>query len=155
MKFIFLYTLLLSLHFSSKAQNEGLINSNGSKLHYRIYGKGIPILVINGGPGMNSDRFASLALQLSKNYQVILYDQRGTGKSIIENPNASNITISLMIEDIENLRKYLKIDSWIILGIHLAACWPHIMPAFNLISAKYDYIFQAKILDFYQGKLVL
>lgn len=116
MKLIFLYTLLLAFHFSSKAQNEGLINSNGSKLHYKIYGKGLPILVINGGPGMNSDGFASLAIQLSNNYQVILYDQRGTGKSILENPNASNVTISLMIEDIENLRKHLKIDNWIILG---------------------------------------
>ena len=116
MKIIFLSCIILSLHLTTKAQNEGLINSNGSKLFYRIYGKGYPILLINGGPGMNSNGFVSLATQLANNYEVILYDQRGTGKSFIENPNASNITINLMIEDIENLRKHLKINNWTILG---------------------------------------
>ncbi len=65
---------------------------------------------------MNSDGFAGLAAQLGKDYETIIYDQRGTGKSTVENPDSTNITMKLMVEDIETLRKHLNIDSWIILG---------------------------------------
>lgn len=116
MKIIILFIAFL-LSTISQAQTENIICSGDSKLHYKIFGKGKPILVINGGPGMSSDGFASIALELSKmNFQTILYDQRGTGKSTVENPNNESITMSLMVEDIENLRKHLKIDKWTIFG---------------------------------------
>jgi proline iminopeptidase len=103
--------------FMSLAQSENTINAGNSKLHYKIFGSGKPILVINGGPGMNSDGFAFIAEELSKmNYQTIIYDQRGTGKSTLENPNNKNVTMDLMVDDIETLRKHLKIDKWTIFG---------------------------------------
>jgi len=86
-------------------------------LHYRTFGEGKPMLIINGGPGMNSDGFTYIAEALSKyNYQTITYDQRGTGKSQVEALNAKTITMDLMVQDIENLRTHLKIDQWAILG---------------------------------------
>lgn len=66
---------------------------------------------------MNSEGFATIADELSKfNYQIITYDQRGTGTSSLEKINSETITMDLMVDDIENLRKYLKIDKWTILG---------------------------------------
>jgi proline iminopeptidase len=97
-------------------QSEGIINNGNTKIHYRTFGQGVPVLIINGGPGMNSDGFVDPAVHLSKDYKTIIYDQRGTGKSFINNPDSVNITMKLMLEDIECLRKYLKIKSWVILG---------------------------------------
>ncbi len=98
------------------SQEEGIIKNNDSQIYYRTFGKGIPILIINGGPGMSSDGFVGLATKLSQKYKTIIYDQRGTGKSTIEKPDSTNITMNLMVNDIESLRKHLNIDKWIILG---------------------------------------
>ncbi len=101
---------------SSFSQSEGTIDSEGSKLYYRVYGSGEPLLIINGGPGMNSEGFAGLAITLSKNNRAIIYDQRGTGRSVLKTTDSSTITMDLMVKDIENLRRYLHIDKWSILG---------------------------------------
>lgn len=107
---VFLYSFCFS-------QTEATINSGNSKLHYKTFGIGIPILIINGGPGMNCEGFAYVAQELAKmNYQTIIYDQRGTGKSTLETINSETITMNAMVQDIENLRKHLKIDKWVILG---------------------------------------
>jgi proline iminopeptidase len=91
-------------------------NIDESKTFYKIYGKGEPLLIINGGPGMNSNGFETLAKKLAEKYQIILYDQRGTGKSILKELNSETINMKLMAEDIESLRKHLKIEKWSILG---------------------------------------
>lgn len=85
--------------------------------HYvRIFGEGDPILLINGGPGMNSNGFEGLASHLAENHSVIIYDQRGTGLSPMEEPSNRNITLSLMAGDIEAIREELEIDEWIVMG---------------------------------------
>ena len=109
--------LLLLISFAAFAQTDKIITSGNSKLRYRTFGEGKPLLIINGGPGMNSDGFTYIAEALSKyNYQTITYDQRGTGKSALEISNHKNITMDLMVEDMETLRKHLQVESWAILG---------------------------------------
>lgn len=112
-------TLLLFLTFFSgfSQKEEAVMDSDNSKLHYKIYGSGKPILIINGGPGMNCEGFGYVADEISKlGYQTIIYDQRGTGKSSVNNIDSKNISMDLMVQDMENLRKHLKIKSWTILG---------------------------------------
>ena len=109
----FIFLLSISPIF---AQNSGYVENGDCKTYFRTFGTGKPILIINGGPGMNSDGFVSLAKTLSKNNQTIIYDQRGTGKSVLDKVDGSTITMKLMSEDIERLRKHLKIEKWIILG---------------------------------------
>ncbi len=115
-KISLLFFLIIST-FSCHTQNTDLVFEQDSvDIHYRIFGEGHPLLIINGGPGMNSDGFEGLAIDLSKYCKTILYDQRGTGKSRLTTIDTSTITMQLMIEDIENLRKQLHIESWSILG---------------------------------------
>ena len=116
MKKNILLILVIFLNGIIYSQEEGIIKNNDSEIYYRTFGKGIPILIINGGPGMSSDGFVGLATRLSQKYKTIIYDQRGTGKSTIAKPDSTNITINLMVNDIESLRKHLNIDKWIILG---------------------------------------
>lgn len=114
-KLIYLISVLAT--FNLYAQVEGYSpNTDGSKTFYKIYGKGEPLLIINGGPGMNSNGFETVAKKLSEKYQTILYDQRGTGKSVLKELNSETINMKLMAEDIESLRKHLHIEKWSILG---------------------------------------
>ncbi len=106
----------LFISFNVIAQTASTINNGDSKIFYRTFGAGKPILIINGGPGMNSEGFISIAKSLSLHNQTIIYDQRGTGRSTLDKTDASTITMKLMAEDIEILRKYLDIKTWIVMG---------------------------------------
>ncbi len=109
--------LLFFVCHLTQAQTEGYSpNADQSKTYYRTYGSGKPLLVINGGPGMNSNGFEALAKKLADNRLVIIYDQRGTGKSKLTKINSQTVSIQLMASDIESLRKHLKIARWDLLG---------------------------------------
>lgn len=116
MKKIFLFVFLMFLG-QTFAQTEGYAKNNDlSQTYYRTFGKGEPLLIINGGPGMNSNGFEDMAKTLSENQETIIYDQRGTGKSKLSKLNSKTISMKLMADDIESLRKHLKIKKWNILG---------------------------------------
>ena len=114
-KFLFLFVLLF---FSeSRAQESHLISFNNEIIHYKTFGNGKPLLIINGGPGMNCEGFENLAQEIAnKGFKTIIYDQRGTGKSLLPIVDSTTITLKLMVEDIEKLRKQLKIDKWSLFG---------------------------------------
>ena len=92
----------------------GYINSNGCKIYYAEEGKGIPILLIPGGPGGTHQGFHPHFSKAAQFARVIYFDPRGTGVS--EYKRAGGYTVTQEINDIENLRKALKIDKWIVLG---------------------------------------
>lgn len=84
---------------------------------YQRFGTGRPILIINGGPGLDSAGFAALAKALAaEGFQAIIYDQRGTGHSKITDINADTMRLQLMVEDIEQLRAHLQLPEMAILG---------------------------------------
>jgi len=75
---------------------------------------GEPILFIHGGPGAGfgeSDR----RFFDPKKYRIILFDQRGCGKSSPYLELQENTTQNL-IEDIEKIRELLTIESWRLFG---------------------------------------
>ncbi|RKR10571.1 proline iminopeptidase [Flavobacterium sp. 90] len=116
MKQIFLLVFLM-VFGNTFAQTEGYsTNNDSSKTYYKVFGKGEPLLIINGGPGMNSNGFESMAKTLAETQETIIYDQRGTGKSKLTALNSKTISMKIMADDIESLRKHLKIKKWNILG---------------------------------------
>lgn len=116
MRKLLLITLLF-LPFSVFSQTDGNIYIKDGNIHYQTFGGGRDtLLIINGGPGMSSEGFAGLATELGKDAFCIIYDQRGTGKSHIAEINNKTITMDLMVEDIESLRKGLGISEWIVFG---------------------------------------
>lgn len=94
--------------------DSGYVDTKDGQLFYRIWGSGEPLVFLNGGPGFSSQGYESYAEQLSKCRKVILFDQRGTGKSKLKNEN--KISINKMVADIEDLRKHLKIEKWDVMG---------------------------------------
>lgn len=76
--------------------------------------KGTPILFIHGGPGGGT---APKHRQFfdPKHYKIIMYDQRGCGKSKPFGELKGNTTQNL-VDDIEKLRVFLKIEKWHVFG---------------------------------------
>ncbi|ODN42855.1 prolyl aminopeptidase [Piscirickettsia litoralis] len=76
--------------------------------------QGIPILYVHGGPGGScSDR--SRRYFDPEAYRIILFDQRGCGRSTPHGSVDNNTTVHL-IEDIEKIREHLNIKQWLIFG---------------------------------------
>lgn len=88
----------------------------GHKVYFEESGnpQGKPILFLHGGPGSGTYGHHRSFFDPEK-YRILLHDQRGCGKSI---PHASieNNTTWDLVADIEKLRKYLAIDSWVVFG---------------------------------------
>lgn len=76
--------------------------------------KGRPILFVHGGPGGGISPDCRMFFDPG-HYRVVLYDQRGAGRSTPHAEIKDNTTWDL-VEDIERLRKHLKIESWIVFG---------------------------------------
>jgi len=76
--------------------------------------RGKPVVFLHGGPGGGTDakmrRFFN-----PKRYRIVLFDQRGCGKS---RPTASleDNTTWHLVADIEALREHLKIERWQVFG---------------------------------------
>lgn len=75
---------------------------------------GVPVLFLHGGPGGGiapaHRRFFDPAY-----YRIVLFDQRGAGKSTPLGEYRNNTT-QLLIDDIESLRRMLGIDRWLVFG---------------------------------------
>lgn len=115
MRFLILFLFPIALQAQSFM---GYAVKNGDvSLYVKVFGdKGNPIVIINGGPGMNSNGFNALADSLAIDHVVYLYDQRGTGRFKLDSCSSENINMELMVEDLEAIRKHFKIDRWIVMG---------------------------------------
>ncbi len=75
---------------------------------------GIPVVFLHGGPGAACEPFQRRFFE-AKKYRIILFDQRGCGRSTPHAELSENTTDNL-IADIEAIRKYLKIEKWLVFG---------------------------------------
>ena len=90
---------------------------NSVRLWYRVAGRreGTPVLFLHGGPGEGSQSFASIAgPSLERNFRIIYLDQRGSGRS--ERPWNNEYSISLLVEDVEQLRQRLGVPRIDLIG---------------------------------------
>ncbi|OKL57334.1 hypothetical protein UA08_07456 [Talaromyces atroroseus] len=95
------------------AFDEGFLSvSSLHALHYEQYGKvdGKPALFLHGGPGGSTSQSNTIYFNPSV-YRVVLFDQRGAGRSTPSAEIQENTTQHL-IQDIEALRKHLQIAKW-------------------------------------------
>jgi proline iminopeptidase len=76
--------------------------------------RGAPVVFLHGGPGAGSApahrRFFDPA-----HYRIVVYDQRGAGRSRPLGELRDNTTPHL-VADLERLRKHLKIERWLVFG---------------------------------------
>ena len=76
--------------------------------------EGIPVVFLHGGPGSGISE-AHRRFFDPKHFNVLLFDQRGTGRSTPLAELAGNTTQAL-VADIEQFREMLGVERWIVFG---------------------------------------
>jgi proline iminopeptidase len=108
---------LRTLYPAIKPYKTGMLRvSETHEIYYEECGnpKGKPAVFVHGGPGAGCDNRARSFFDPDA-YRIILFDQRGCGRS---KPHASleDNTTWRLVEDMEKLRKHLSIDKWLVFG---------------------------------------
>jgi len=115
------FAALTALSISAIAQTStpiaGFVHTADVDLAYEVYGKPTaetPVFAINGGPGLSHKYMIQndVWTRLAQHRQIVFYDQRGTGKSTILQPGASQ-EMSAQVADLEAVRAHFgfeKID---------------------------------------------
>ncbi len=108
---------LRTLYPAIKPYNSGKLTVDAPHvLYYEECGnpKGQPVVFVHGGPGGGLDaryrRFFD-----PKHYRIVLFDQRGCGKST-PHADLTNNTTWHLVADMEALRRTLKIERWMVFG---------------------------------------
>ncbi len=75
---------------------------------------GLPAIFLHGGPGAGCEPYHRGFFD-PKRYRIVLFDQRGSGRS---RPHAAleGNTTSHLVSDIETLREHLGIERWVVFG---------------------------------------
>ncbi|MFA6598944.1 MAG: alpha/beta hydrolase [Ignavibacteriaceae bacterium] len=94
---------------------EGVKRINGTEIFCKVVGKGKPIIIVHGGPGLAHDYLFEPFKQLANSYTLIFFDQRGCGRSA-EFYDADTIKMSDLVEDLEGVRNIFNIDKMILAG---------------------------------------
>lgn len=85
-------------------------------IHFEESGnpEGKPIVLLHGGPGGGCPPFYRQYFHPEK-WRLVMFDQRGCGKSIPHAELRENTTWNL-VNDIEKLREHLSIEKWVVFG---------------------------------------
>ena len=106
----------LNLYPKIKPYDSGFLNIDEHQVYFEQCGNpnGKPALFLHGGPGGGGSeddrRFFNPNL-----YRIVVFDQRGCGRSKPHGCLENNTTWDL-VSDIENLRKKLSIEKWLVFG---------------------------------------
>lgn len=106
-----------SLYPEIEPYNAGMLDLDGRhRMYFEESGnpKGAPVLFLHGGPGAGAAaahrRFFDPA-----HYRIVIFDQRGAGRSTPLGEITDNTT-PLLVADIEKLREHLGIKNWVVFG---------------------------------------
>tara|TARA_B100000003_G_C10927056_1_gene369594 strand:- start:1521 stop:2483 length:963 start_codon:yes stop_codon:yes gene_type:complete len=94
----------------------GFLKKGKHEIYYEQCGnpKGKPAIFLHGGPGGGCGSLSRRFFD-PKKYRIILFDQRGCGRSKPHTCLEDNTTWHL-IEDIETIRERLSIKKWLVFG---------------------------------------
>lgn len=97
-------------------QTQWLDVGDGHQLYLEFSGNpdGIPVVYLHGGPGGGSSENHRRYFDPEK-YHIILFDQRGCGRSK-PSPSTKDNTLDHLINDLEKIRQHLNIEHWVIAG---------------------------------------
>jgi len=90
--------------------------SEGHSLYVEECGRpdGLPVVFVHGGPGAACERYHRQFFD-PEIYRIVLFDQRGCGRSVPHAALEGNTTQAL-VSDMEFIRAELGIDKWIVFG---------------------------------------
>ena len=133
-----------------------LETGEGHSIYWELCGNpdGIPVVFVHGGPGAGCSPMQRRLFDPGR-YRILLFDQRGCGRST---PHASldNNTTWHLVADIERLREMLRIERWLVFGgswgsaLSLAYAQAHPDHVTGLILRGIFTLRRAELLWYYQ-----
>ncbi|HXZ48408.1 MAG TPA: prolyl aminopeptidase [Usitatibacter sp.] len=86
------------------------------RMYYEETGnpRGVPVVFLHGGPGAGSSPVHRQFFDPAY-YRIVVYDQRGAGRSTPLGCLEANTTPHL-VADLERLREHLEIERWVVFG---------------------------------------
>jgi len=96
--------------------NSGFMERDGHQIYYEQCGNpnGKPAVFLHGGPGGGGSTAVRRFFD-PKKYHIVIFDQRGCGRSKPHGCLEKNTTWDL-VEDIEALKNMLRIENWLVFG---------------------------------------
>jgi proline iminopeptidase len=106
----------LSLYPPIEPYDSGFLEADNHQVYYEQCGNpdGKPAVFLHGGPGGGGSKTVRQFFN-PQAYRIIIFDQRGCGRSKPHGCLEKNTTWDL-VEDIENLKKKLGIKKWLVFG---------------------------------------
>lgn len=104
----------LNWKIATSAHTEsGAIDNQGAHIHYVVYGKGDPVLLLHGGLSNMHSWLAQIPWLVESGRQVILIDTRGHGKSTVGN---AKLNYEVFLEDALHVLDRLGIQRTDVIG---------------------------------------
>ena len=97
-------------------QQQWLDVGDGHQLYLEQSGNpnGIAVVYLHGGPGGGTSKDHRRYFDPDK-YRIILFDQRGCGRST-PSPSVHHNTVTHLVADLELIRQHLSISHWLVTG---------------------------------------
>lgn len=123
------------------AAKEGIASVNGVRLHYALYGRGEPLILLHGGAGQ-SGHWGFQLPAFTARYQVLTIDSRGHGRSTL---GAEPLSYRQMADDVVAVMDQLHIAKasvvgWSdggIVGLDMAIRYPNRLARLVAFGANY------------------
>ena len=102
---------------SLAAQSTGdVITADSVRLHYQVLGAGPDtIIALHGGPGLSSAYLGPDLAPLARRHVVIVYDQRGSGRSTVVT-DSTQLRLADHIRDLDAVRRHFGLNRITLLG---------------------------------------
>lgn len=106
---------VIPMKFITRQEEIGFLERKIGRTFFRRMGprRGTPLFVLHGGPGSTHETFVEI-LELSKDRDLIIYDQIGCGRS--SRIKKSEWTLKTFVQELEDLRRALGLKKIDILG---------------------------------------
>ena len=94
---------------------ETRIPAGNTTLYSRAIGRGLPVIVLHGGPDFDHSYLLPDLDRLSDAFRLIYYDQRGRGRSA-DNVRPQDVTLASDLDDVDRVRQHFGFDKVVLLG---------------------------------------
>src|SRR5439155_4847715 len=87
---------------------------DGYNLNVEEVGSGFPLIVLNGGPGLDHSMFRPYLDALGDDYRLLYVDERGQGRSDRVDP--ATLSLEVFARDVDLLAEALELERFALLG---------------------------------------
>ncbi len=102
-------------HAPGPVAHDGFVGSGAARLYVRDLGRGVPIVVLHGGPDFDHEYLLPEMDRLAESFHLVYYDQWGRGRSF-SGQQPHGVTMATEVDDLDRVRASFGFESIVLLG---------------------------------------